>query len=116
MLYLSSHIQYYFYSKIVDMRKGVYGLCGIVNNEMQKDSLSECVFVFLNRRHNTIKLLQWDKDGFALYQKKLEKGTYEQPLTSSSNNDIKLSHIELQHILQGVVLKTVKHKKRFVKQ
>ena len=114
MLHLSSNTLYYFYNKVVDMRKGVYGLCGIVNNEMLKEPLSEYVFVFINKRHNTIKLLQWDKDGFALYEKKLEKGTYEKPLTNCVNIDIKLSHIELQHILQGVILKTVQHKKRIV--
>ena len=51
------------------MRKGCYGLCGIVQNELKKNILLGDVFVFINKRHNQIKLLQWDTDGFALYEK-----------------------------------------------
>ena len=65
MLHLSSHDRYYFYNQTTDMRKGCYGLCGIVQNEMKKNILSGDVFVFINKRHNQIKLLQWDRDGFA---------------------------------------------------
>ena len=79
MLHLNSNERYYFYNEIVDMRKGCYGLCGIVQNELKKNILLGDVFVFINKRHNQIKLLQWDKDGFALYEKRLEKGAFEQP-------------------------------------
>ena len=79
MLHLSSNERYYFYNQITDMRKGCYGLCGIVQNELKKNILSGDVFVFINRRHNQIKLLQWDKDGFTLYEKRLEAGSFEKP-------------------------------------
>ena len=113
MLHLSSQERYYFYSQVVDMRKGCYGLCGIVQNELKKNILSGDVFVFLNKRHNQIKLLQWDRDGFALYEKRLEKGTFEQPVFGQNWNDVLLTNLQLQHILQGVILQSVKHKKRF---
>ena len=61
------------------MRKGCYGLCGNVQNELKKNILSGDVFVFINKRNTQIKLLQWDKDGFALYEKRLEKGSFENP-------------------------------------
>lgn len=95
------------------MRKGCYGLCGIVTNEMKKDILSGDVFIFLNKRHNKIKLLQWDKDGFAIYEKRLEKGCFERPANVQETNDILLSHLQLQLILQGIILHSVRHKKRF---
>jgi len=95
------------------MRKGCYGLCGLVQNVMKKDILLCDVFVFINKRHNQIKLLQWDKDGFALYEKRLEKGLFEQPATTQNGTDILLTHLQLQHILQGIILKSVRHKKRF---
>lgn len=95
------------------MRKGCYGLCGLVQNEMNKDVLQGDVFVFINKRHNQIKLLQWDKDGFALYEKRLEKGTFEQPGYTDNNATLLLTHLQLQHILQGVILKSVQHKKRY---
>ncbi|CDH45989.1 IS66 family insertion sequence element accessory protein TnpB [Candidatus Contendibacter odensensis] len=113
MLHLSSHDRYYFYNQTTDMRKGCYGLCGIVQNEMKKNILSGDVFVFINKRHNQIKLLQWDRDGFALYEKRLEKGTFEMPGRTQNNNDILLTHLQLQHILQGIILQSVRHKKRF---
>ena len=113
MLHLSSAERYYFYNQIVDMRKGCYGLCGIVQNELKKNILLGDVFVFINKRRNQIKLLQWDKDGFALYEKRLEKGTFEQPDNMQNDTDILLTHLQLQHILQGVILQSVQHKKRF---
>ena len=114
MLHLSSNERYYFYNQITDMRKGCYGLCGIVQNELKKNILSGDVFVFINRRHNQIKLLQWDKDGFTLYEKRLEKGSFEKPCSAQSGTDMLLTHLQLQHILQGVILQSVRHKKRFV--
>ena len=95
------------------MRKGCYGLCGIVQNEIKKNILLGDVFVFINKRRNQIKLLQWDIDGFALYEKRLEKGTFQQPLPIQTGTDILLTHLQLQHILQGVILQSVRHKKRF---
>jgi transposase len=61
------------------MRKSFDGLSGIVQHELKKDPLSTVVFIFLNRRHNQGKLLLWEGDGFSLYHKRLEKGTYEMP-------------------------------------
>ena len=113
MLHLSSHERYYFYNQVVDMRKGCYGLCGIVQDGLKKNVLDGDVFVFINRRHNQIKLLQWDRDGFALYEKRLEKGTFEQPGPGQDTNGVLLTNLQLQHILQGVVLRSVVHRKRF---
>ena len=113
MLHLSSTERYYFYNQIVDMRKGCYGLCGIVQNELKKNILLGDVFVFINKRHNQIKLLQWDRDGFAVYEKRLEKGTFEQPDFDQNTTGILLTNIQLQHILQGIILRSVVHKKRF---
>lgn len=113
MLHLSSGERYYFYNQATDMRKGCYGLCGIVQNELKKNVLLGDVFVFINKRHNQIKLLQWDNDGFALYEKRLEKGSFEKPCNTQSSTDILLTHLQLQHILQGIILQSVRHKKRF---
>ncbi len=113
MLYLGVHVRYFYFSQVVDMRKGCYGLCGLVRNEMKRDVLNGDVFVFVNKRCNKIKLLQWDRDGFALYEKHLEKGAFERPGKLDDTSDVLLTHIQLQHILQGVILQTVRHKKRY---
>lgn len=113
MLYLGSQVRYFYFNKAVDMRKGCYGLCGIVCNEMKRDVLNGDVFVFVNKRYNKLKLLQWDRDGFALYEKHLQKGTFERPGPLNDSHEIALTHIQLQHILQGIVLQSVRLKTRY---
>lgn len=55
------------------MRFGIYGLAGLVRNELGFDSSGGDVFVFLGKRLKQIRLLQWDRDGFAMYVKSLNK-------------------------------------------
>lgn len=89
------------------MRKGIDSLCGIVHQEFKMDPLSGDVFVFFSRRRDRIKLLQWQQDGFALFFKRLEKGTYEVP------NDTLLSAQQLMFIMEGISLTSVKKRKRY---
>ena len=112
MLHLSPSVQYFLYSEPVDMRKGHYGLSGLVSSCMKQNVLSGAVFIFMNKRYNKIKLLQWDKDGFAVFEKHLERGTFER-VQLNNNQNIELSSLQLQLILQGVILKSVKHKVRY---
>ncbi len=95
------------------MRKGFDSLSGIVSSRLQMNVLSGSVFIFINKKHNQVKLLLWEGDGFAVYYKRLEKGTYEVPVTISTDKDISISHEALQHILQGVSLGSVRKRKRY---
>src|SRR5574338_839952 len=113
MLHLSASCNYYLYSGVTDMRKGFDSLTGIVKNQMSLNALSGSVYIFLNRRRTHIKLLLWDGDGFAIYYKRLEKGTYELPVAAKNNNEFSITHEALQHILQGVCLKSVRKRKRY---
>ena len=112
MLYLSSSCRYFYYNGIADMRKGAYSLSGLVRNEMHLDVMSGDVFIFIGRRANKIKLLQWDTDGFALYEKGLERGSFERP-ASEDKSHFSMSDRQLQYILQGVVLKSIRYKPRY---
>jgi transposase len=111
MLALMPSCRYFFYRKQADMRKGFDGLSGIVRNALQKDPLTGDIFIFTNRRRNQIKLLLFEGDGFSLYHKRLERGTYEIP--DGNQDHMELRHDQLQFILQGVLLKSVRHRKRF---
>lgn len=112
MLQLNAGTKYYMYQKAVDMRKGSYGLCGIVNNEMKQNIMLRDVFVFLNKKRNTIKLLQWDVDGFALFEKKLARGNFEH--SNADNDSVQLlTHYQLQCILQGIMLESIRMKRRY---
>ena len=95
------------------MRKSFDGLSGIVRNELQKDPLRGEVFIFINKRCNQMKLLLWEGDGFSLYYKRLEKGTYELPFRDARTTCIELGSDELMLILKGISLKSVRRRKRF---
>lgn len=95
------------------MRKGFDSLSGIVTSALKMDVLSGAVFIFINKKHNQVKLLLWEGDGFAIYYKRLEKGTYELPLNNNNAKEFSITHEALQHILQGVSLKSIRKRKRY---
>lgn len=95
------------------MRKGFDSLSGIVISELKMDVLNGAVFIFINKKHNQVKLLLWEGDGFAIYYKRLEKGTYEIPVAAKNNTEFSITHEALQHILQGVCLKSARKRKRY---
>ena len=95
------------------MRKGFDSLSGIVSSQMQCDPLSGSVFIFFNKKHNQVKLLLFEGDGFALYHKRLEQGTYELPVCDATSVSVNISSQQLQLILQGISLKSVCRRKRY---
>ena len=99
MLHLSASCKYYLHVNATDMRKGFDSLCGIVTSELKMDVLSGAVFIFINKKHNQVKLLLWEGDGFAIYYKRLEKGTYELPLISNNDKDFYIYCKTLKDIL-----------------
>ncbi|MFA9192183.1 IS66 family insertion sequence element accessory protein TnpB [Flavobacterium sp. FZUC8N2.13] len=109
MLALSNSCRYFLYRSPTDMRYGIYSLAGLVRNELGFDPSSGDVFVFLGKRLNQIRLLQWDRDGFAMYVKKLEQGTFEWP----KSENIAITSQQLTLLLQGVMLDSVRLRKRY---
>ncbi len=112
MLSITSSQRYFLYSGLTGMRKGFDSLCGLVRNEFKMDPLSGDVFIFLSRSKNRIKLLQWQRDGFAVYYKRLEKGTFEIPKNTSSST-VFLSSQQLILIMEGIQLSSVKKRPRY---
>lgn len=72
------------------------------------------VYIFINRKRNQIKLLSWEGDGLAIYYKRLEKGIYELPSVAPDNTRATIDALQLQLILQGIVLNSVRKKERFL--
>lgn len=97
------------------MRKSFNGLCGLITNELHQEVISGDIFIFLNKRKTHIKLLVWEGDGFAIYYKRLEKGTYEFPTGSLSEKSLSISYTQLMLILQGISLKKIHYRKRYGK-
>lgn len=79
MFSLGSSHTYHFYRQPCDMRKSFNGLSGLVRNELGQEPSNGDVFVFLNRNRTHLKLLHWERGGFVLYYKRLEKGSFTPP-------------------------------------
>jgi transposase len=97
------------------MRKGFDGLCGVVKNEFAMNPMSADVFIFLSKRRDKIKLLQWQGDGFAIFQKRLEKGTFEMPEINCESISAEISPQNLRLILEGIKLSSIRKKLRYEK-
>ena len=113
MFTLSSHHKFNLFSQPTDMRKGFNGLSGIVNNILKDNPRSGEVFIFINKRRNKIKLLQWQGGGFVLYYKRLEQGAFELPEYEELAGSIVLSYTKMAMILDGLSIKNIGNRKRF---
>lgn len=114
MLSIHNQQRYFLYGAPTDMRKGFAGLSGLVRQHMSHDLMSGDVFIFINRRRDRIKLLMWDRTGFALYYKQLEKGTFERPI-STTNSQIEMDASDLMLLLEGIEIKSIRRRKRYRK-
>ena len=84
----------------INMCKSFDGLGLLVKDALEMDPLSGYMFVFFNKRSHYMKALYWDRNGFCIWQKRLEKGTFRVP--SIINNRWEVSFQELQMLLSGV--------------
>ena len=89
------------YTRPTDMRKSFQGLLALVQRVFTEDPYSGSLFVFVNRRGNYVKILAWDRTGFALYAKRLERGRFRFP---SSSDHQELSEQALRFLLDGIPL------------
>jgi transposase len=90
------------YSEPTDMRKSFHGLLALVQQVFRdEDPYSGHLFVFVNRRGNYLKILAWDRTGFSLFAKKLERGRFVIPGDDVSQE---LSTNALRFILDGIAL------------
>ena len=83
-----------------DMRKSINGLSVIVSQQIQADIFSGNMFVFCNRLRTILKILYWDKNGFCLWQKRLEKDQFKWP--ENSHEVEKISSGELSWLVAGL--------------
>ena len=98
-----------------DMRKSFDGLSALAREHLKCDPLSGAWFVFRNRRADRLKLLYWDGDGFAIWQKRLEIGSFEFPEVEVGDAaaGVSIRATDLALILGGIDLASAKRRKRF---
>jgi transposase len=97
----------------IDGRKSYDGLAGVVTTHLAGDPLSGDLFVFKNRRGDRLKTLAWQGDGFALYMRRLERGTFQFPKASADGVEITATDLAL--ILGGIELGSAKRRPRYAR-
>jgi transposase len=85
---------------ITDMRKSINGLSILVQSSMELDPFSGHLFVFCNRRRNILKILYWDRNGFCLWHKRLEKHRFKWP--DAESDVFKIGQRELMWLIEGL--------------
>jgi transposase len=99
-MFFPFHTRVYLAAGNTDMRKSINGLSILVSECLEMDPLSGHLFVFCNRRRNMIKVLYWDRNGFCLWQKRLEKHYFRWPTSASDVHEI--DHRQLSWIMEGL--------------
>jgi transposase len=93
------------------MRKSFEGLSGIIHRELDRRPDSGDVYVFINRRADRVKLLVWDRDGFWIHYKRLEKGRYYLP--SGGEMSLEMRYEDLVMMLEGIDVSGIKKRLRY---
>ncbi|MBN9519742.1 IS66 family insertion sequence element accessory protein TnpB [bacterium] len=94
-----------------DGRKSFDGLAGVVTSHLSRDPLNGDLYVFRNKRGDRLKILAWQGDGFALYLRRLEKGTFAFPTAATA--EVSITATELAMILGGIDLGSANHRPRY---
>lgn len=114
MLTISPAVKIFLYADVADLRRGYDGLAAIIENAMEGDPLSGHIYMFLNRRRNRIKLLYWAVDGYAIWMKRLERGSFELVHSESAKTKrVEITASQLSLILEGIELSSVRRRKRY---
>ncbi|MCF6226790.1 MAG: IS66 family insertion sequence element accessory protein TnpB [Xanthomonadales bacterium] len=96
---------------IVDFRKGINGLAILVEAELERDPFSEHLFVFCNRKHDKVKILYWERNGYCLWQKSLERAKFKWP-RKAQDGVISMTGQQLNWLLDGYDVMAMQAHKR----
>src|ERR1700730_4777646 len=114
VIHLPASVRVYLCLTACDMRKSFDGLHALVREHLELDAFAGHLFVFASRRRDRIKILYWDRDGFAMWSKRLEEGTYAVPFgDSAAQRQREITAQELGALLSGIDLKQATRRKRY---
>lgn len=111
MLSLPASVRIFLATTPVDMRKSIDGLAGLVAEILDSDPFSGFLFVFRGRRGDRIKILLWDRNGFLVLYKRLEKGRFRFPTASTGR--VELGSVHLALLLDGLDVEVADHAPRW---
>lgn len=101
MIAFDSIPKIYLVTETVDLRKGIDGYASIIQESYLLNPFEDALFIFMNRDRNKLKCLYWDKTGFWLLYKRLEKGTFK-PFRNPENKVVTITHQQLKWLLEGL--------------
>src|SRR6202158_629476 len=113
MMHLPASVRVYLCACPCDMRKSFDGLRALVTDSLKLDAFAGHLFVFANRRRDRVKILYWDRDGFAVWAKRLDEGTYAMPFYESNKVRREITAQELGALLSGTDLNQAKRRRRY---
>jgi transposase len=105
-------VRVYLCTSPADMRKGFDTLAAMVKEYLGYDPWSGHLFLFVGRDRDRIKILHWDRDGYVLWYKRLEEGTFRLP-SKNTGKSVELKASELAMLLAGIDLTSIKRRKRY---
>ena len=108
MMRFSEEAKVYLYTKPCDMRRGFDVLSQMVEEHFGKSVRGGGLYVFFSRTRDRAKLLYWDRDGFALWYKRLESGVFR---ISADNDTEEITGVDLRLLLEGMELRRIKYRR-----
>jgi transposase len=113
MFGLSAAVRVYLAKEPADMRKSFDGLSALVAGGLELDPLSGHLFAFINKRRDRVKILYWDRDGLAVWAKRLERGTSRIPHATAGR--VEMTTADLAALLAGIDLDTARRRPRYTR-
>ena len=117
MLTLGSTVRVFVCTEPADMRRSFDGLSGMAQTVMKQDPLNGHLFLFRNRNRDRLKILYWDRDGLAIWYKRLEHGTWQFPTDLQQSRrgvgGAEITAEELSLLLGGIDLRSVERRRRY---
>lgn len=114
MLTLPPSVRIFIGTAPCDMRKQIDGLALLVQQTLGQDSRSGHLFVVFNRRGDHVRILFWDRHGYCLFSKRLERGRFRLPWEQpASTLSVEMEAAELALILEGIDLRGAKRRRRW---
>lgn len=113
MIFPPPTVRIYLAAAPADMRKGFDGLAAIVTSALRLDPLCGHLFVFRNRRGDRLKVLWWDRDGYSIWMKRLERGTFKFP--PPRGDRVEVTAAEMAAILEGIELEHARRRLRYTR-
>jgi transposase len=113
MIGLTHPVRIFLHAPATDLRKGFDALSGLVTSAFTQDPMSGHLFLFVNRRRDRLKILYWDRDGLAIWYKRLETGSFQLPSAPRDAVSIEMTPTQLALILSGIDLNSARQRKRY---